>query len=94
MNGGDGQEMHYTFNLVDRPWIPCVTVSGESVDVGLRDLLRTTHDLAEIRSESPLETVSIYRLVLAILHRVFGRAVLRSGLVWNGGRGGWDISPR
>lgn len=93
MNGGDDQDMHYTFNLVDRPWIPCVTMNGRSVHVGLRDLLRKTHDLVEIRSESPLETVSIYRLVLAILHRVFGpRNRDEWASLWNGGHGGWDTS--
>ncbi len=92
MNGGDRQNMRYTFNLVDRQWIPCVTTYGRRVELGLRELFRRVHELREIRGDSPLETISLYRLVLAVLHRVYGPRTLGEwSSLWNAGRGGWDL---
>ena len=60
------------FNLIDKPWIPCLTPDGERVELGLRDTLAQAHELREIRGDTPLETASLHRLLLAVSHRVFG----------------------
>jgi len=57
------------FNLLDEPWLPCVTLEGERKDVGLRDALLGAHNFADLRDPSPLVTAALHRLLLAILHR-------------------------
>jgi len=64
--------MTYTYDLLDAPWIPCIDVEGHAVHLGLRDALVNAHVLREIDGESPLVTAAIYRLLLAVLHRVHG----------------------
>ena len=64
--------MTYSFNLIDEPWIPCLDCEGERVELGLRDTLVQAPDLREVRGDTPLETASLHRLLLAVVHRVFG----------------------
>jgi len=60
------------FNLIDDPFIPCVMIDGSCVQLGLRQTLARAGHIREIRDRSPLVTVSLHRLLLAILHRNFG----------------------
>ncbi|MBC7235520.1 MAG: type I-E CRISPR-associated protein Cse1/CasA, partial [Chloroflexi bacterium] len=64
--------MPYSFNLVDEKWIPCVAFDGSVEELSLRDALVQAHLYRELGGESPLVTVALYRLLLAVLHRVFG----------------------
>lgn len=64
--------MTYSFNLIDEPWIPCLASDGSHRELGIRDVLQEAQSLGEIRGETPLETAAVHRLLLAILHRVFG----------------------
>jgi CRISPR system Cascade subunit CasA len=64
--------MEVEFNLIDAPWIPCLCSDGQAVELGLRDTLVQAHELRELAGESPLVTAALYRLLLAVLHRVFG----------------------
>ncbi len=57
------------FNLVDEPWIPCVDGAGGAVELGIRDTLLRADDLREVFDSSPLVTVALHRLLLAILYR-------------------------
>ncbi|MCW5775615.1 MAG: type I-E CRISPR-associated protein Cse1/CasA [Phycisphaeraceae bacterium] len=59
------------FNLIDEAWIPCITLDGKSEELGIRDVLLRAHKLREICDDSPLVTVAIHRLLLAILYRAF-----------------------
>lgn len=59
------------FNLIDEEWIPCITLDGSSKEFGIRDTLLKAHELREICDDSPLVTVAIHRLLLAILYRTF-----------------------
>jgi CRISPR system Cascade subunit CasA len=63
------------FNLVDEKWIPCL-IAGEktSQEFSLRETLLQAHEIDEIFDNSPLITISLHRLLLAILHRNFGPA--------------------
>lgn len=63
--------MTFQFNLLSQSWIPCMQMDGEIVELGLRDTLAQAHELREISSASPLEAAALYRLLLAVLHRVF-----------------------
>ncbi len=64
--------MTHSFNLIDQPWIPCITTNGEFVEVSLYKLFTEAQYLREICCETPIMTASIFPLALAILHRVFG----------------------
>src|SRR4030042_5642495 len=64
--------MAISFNLIDKPWIPCIRLRGKHGELSLRDVLREAAQIREIRGDSPLETASLHRLLLAVLHRVFG----------------------
>ena len=75
------------FNLVDRPWIPCMQHDGKTIELGLRATLGRAHELHELSVASPLETAALYRLLLAVLHRVFGPAGYDSWYdLWKMGR--------
>jgi len=78
------------FNLVDQPWIPCLQRdSGKPQELSLRDTLTRAHEIRELSDDSPLVTVSLHRLLLAILHRNFGPASFREWKeLWQ--RGEWD----
>lgn len=60
-----------SFNLVDNPWIACIK-DGQASEVSLKDALLHAHEINEITDNSPLVVVAIHRLLLAVLHRVFG----------------------
>ena len=64
--------MPLSFNLVDEPWLPVVWLDGRAGEVGLRDALVRAREIRELVDGSPLVTVSLHRLLLAILHRNFG----------------------
>jgi CRISPR system Cascade subunit CasA len=58
------------FDLLDDPWVPCVHRKGGQLrELGLRDVFRRADEIREITDASPLVTISLYRLLLAILHR-------------------------
>lgn len=78
-----------SFNLVDNPWIPCLLTDGSRQDLSLRQALCQAHEVREIYDPSPLVTLGLHRLLLAILHRVFGPKNLNQWIaLWN--RGEWD----
>jgi len=78
------------FNLVDQPWIPCLLRDGgKPQERSLRDTLTGAHEIRELSDASPLVTVSLHRLLLAILHRNFGPASFSEWKeLWQHGQ--WD----
>lgn len=64
--------MSITFNLIDERWIPCTRANGTRDELSLRDTLAQAHQLREIQGDTPLETAALHRLLLTVLHRVFG----------------------
>src|SRR6266508_3593688 len=79
--------MMVPFNLIAERWIPCRTADGRSEELSLRDTLVRAHDLRELWDSSPLVTVALLRLLLAVLHRCFGpgnREAWRA--LWSAGR--------
>lgn len=62
-----------SFNLVDRPWIPCVLRNDSTIHLfGIRETLSRAPAIVEIVDPSPLVTLALHRLLLAILHRCYG----------------------
>lgn len=82
--------MNPSFNLVEEPWIPCLRPDGSSVELGLRDVLARAHELQGLHGESPLIVASLYRLLLAVLHRVVDgpRDSREWAALWR--QGAWD----
>lgn len=83
--------MSHTFNLVDQPWIPCAAHTGEPPRLlSLRAVFAHASRLASISDPSPAVTVSLYRLMLAILHRSLDgpRSVAEWQAIWD--RNAWD----
>jgi len=79
-----------SFNLVDEKWIPCLMApDGKPQELGIKDTLVRAHEIREIFDPSPLVTIALHRLLLAILHRNFGPVNLDAWhVLW--GRGQWD----
>lgn len=59
--------MSFSYNLLEKPWIPVTTQNGKTEDVGLRDLLVRAHQLREIAHDSPLFQASILTIAVALL---------------------------
>lgn len=70
--------MPASFNLIDDPFVPVLTSDGSYQELGLRTTLRHAHDLAEVRDPSPLVTMALHRLLLAILHAAYRGPKTRS----------------
>jgi CRISPR system Cascade subunit CasA len=76
-----------TFNLVDEPWLPCLDLCGTRQAVSLREALARAHELREVFHDSPLVTASLYRLLLAVVHRALGpRGIDGWRALWEAGR--------
>ncbi len=82
----------YAFNLVDEPWIPCVSGTDETPrEQSLVNVLTGAHEISAIADPSPLTTFAIHRLLLAVLHRVFGPESPDAWFdLWS--QGSWDAS--
>ena len=63
--------MSLSFNLIEEPFIPCLRTNGQTEEYNLRDVLLKSHEIAELRIASPLVTIAIHRLLLAVLHRCY-----------------------
>lgn len=82
--------MNPTFDLLKSPWVSCIQRDGTPVELGLRGTLAKAHELREVHGESPLVTAALQRLLLAVLHRIFGPANHREWQqLWQAGH--WDM---
>ncbi len=62
------------YNLLIEQWIPVVTLTHKAIFVSLREVLVNAHELRELSAEMPHMNAALLRLLLAILHRIFGPA--------------------
>ncbi len=75
-----------SFNLIEEHWLPCITSDGQRKELGIQEAIIKAHTLRELHDASPLVTASLHRLLLAILHRVFGpRSVADWQKLWRAG---------
>ncbi len=63
--------MTFYFDMATQPFIPVLRRDGSRDECSLLDVLVNAHDLAELRDESPLTTIALHRLLLAILHHCY-----------------------
>lgn len=76
------------FNLIDEQWIPVQLLDGTRAELGIRDTLLRTHEIATIENSSPLVVASMYRFLLAVLYRALegptdidqAKALFKAGL--------------
>ena len=61
-----------SYSLWDRPWIPVLSRDGMMQKVSLRDALVLAPELREVCDPSPLVEVAVFRLLQAVVYRVFG----------------------
>jgi CRISPR system Cascade subunit CasA len=74
------------FDLTAERWIPVVDLDGAPGEVSLREVLLKAHTLRRIVGETPPMTAALYRLVLALLHRVYGPEKETAwGRLWSAG---------
>ncbi len=81
-----------SFNLVDKPWIPCAErAGGASRLLSLREVFAEAPRLASIADPSPVVTIALHRMLLAILHRSLDgpRNAEEWQAIWE--QGNWDL---
>ena len=65
-----------SFNLLDQPWLPVRWVNGEPpAEVGLREILLRAPKIEELATDNPLETITLNRLLAALVAAVHPGAV-------------------
>lgn len=64
------------FNLLHEPWILVMKRDGTLAEVSILDVFRQAHDYRSISGELPTQDVAILRLLLAVMHSVFGRVTV------------------
>lgn len=83
----EGDELE--FNLLDEEWIPVLPLEGRHVEcVGLSEALLNGRRYRRLVGSSPTMTAALHRLLLALLHRVYGPdGPDRWMELWNGNEG-------
>lgn len=72
----------YSFNLVDKPWIP-VRIEGRLELLSLEQTLLRAGEIERLEDASPLVVVALHRLLLAVLYRALhGPATLEDNAKW------------
>ncbi len=61
------------FNLLHEPWIMVMGKGGETQEISMLELFRKASEYRSLAGELPTQDVAILRLLLAVLHAVFGR---------------------
>lgn len=64
--------MEHKFNLICDPWIPAVTLEGNPAVISLREALVNAPAYQRVSASLPHTSAAVMRLLLAVLHRVFG----------------------
>jgi CRISPR system Cascade subunit CasA len=81
----------FSYNLIDQDWIPVLDTGGRLRYVGIRELLIGAPRYRLLAANLPQTNAALYRLLLAILHRVFPMdTVGQWGELWK--RGTFDAA--
>ena len=76
------------FNLIDEKWIPVWFPDRTRDELGIRDTLLQSEDIAAIEHASPLVVAALHRFLLAVLYRALegptdieqAKALFKAGL--------------
>ena len=66
---GNGLASETSFDLIDAPWLGCVSVTGTAGLLSLRMTLHQAHLIRELDLDAPTQVPPILRLLLAVLHQ-------------------------
>jgi len=61
-----------SFDLRHEPWIPVLRPDGTRVELGLRDVIVRAHEFKTIAADNPLQTISLYRVLIGLVHHLVG----------------------
>jgi len=61
------------FNLLHEPWIMVMRKDGGTQEISMLELFRKASEYRSLAGELPTQDIAILRLLLAVLHAVFGR---------------------
>ncbi|MBT1171793.1 type I-E CRISPR-associated protein Cse1/CasA [Bifidobacterium sp. MA2] len=59
------------WNLIDRPWLPCVCDDGGGKSLSLRNLFHEAPHIRSFAGDLPQQSVALLRLALAVLYRAY-----------------------
>ncbi len=69
------------FNLLEEPWIFVISDTKGSLElVSLVQLFQNAHKYKQLAGETQMQNFAILRMLLAVLHTVFSRLMLRGGI--------------
>lgn len=76
------------YNLIEEKWIPVRLLDGSRVELGIKDTLLRSKEIAEIEDPSPLVVAALHRFLLAVLYRALegptdidqAKALFKNGL--------------
>jgi len=82
------------FNLIDEKWIPVRFPDGTRDELGIRDTLLRSKEIAGIEDPSPLVVAALHRFLLAILYRALEGPtdIARAKVLFKAGLPGEKIS--
>jgi CRISPR system Cascade subunit CasA len=77
------------FNLLEEPWLPVMPRDGTQIEeVSLAGLLGHARSYRCLAGSTPTMTAALYRVVLALIHRVYGpESLSRWGELWRAENG-------
>ncbi len=86
-------EREISFNLVDKPWLPCVTLDGEHRFLSLKDVFDRAHELRGFVAEHPLTMPSLMGILHCIIYRAMDgpKGIKQWAALLNVGRFGPEI---
>jgi len=64
--------MMFSYNLIDEPWIPVLDREGKVQPSSIRNVLIQSQQYRQLAASLPHTNAALFRLLLAILFRVFG----------------------
>ncbi len=66
------------FNLLDKPWIPCLGNDGKPRRLGIKEALTQAGSIRQIAASNPMDRVAILRFLLALLYWCKGNPPARA----------------
>ena len=55
------------YSLLDEPWLTAVTLTGEHISCGIRQILQQAHTMRALTDASPLVEYGLHRLLCVLL---------------------------
>jgi len=63
--------MAYSFNLLEEPWLPCLTQKNTLKSLSLIDTITQAHQIRSLQADLPITTGALYLFLIAFVMSVF-----------------------